>query len=54
MFILKIILGLILAIAVGAIFTDNMGDGYFDFQKKAKAEAPKNNGEVEIACFFDF
>jgi hypothetical protein len=39
MFILKIILGLILAIAVGAIFTDNLGDGYFDFQKKAKAEA---------------
>ena len=35
MFILKIILGLILAIAVGAIFTDNMGDGYFDFQKKS-------------------
>lgn len=42
MFILKIILGLILAIAVGAIFTDNMGDGYFDFQKKAKAEAFTN------------
>lgn len=39
MFILKIILGLILAIAVGAIFTDNLGDGFFDFQKKAKAEA---------------
>ncbi|MBD78035.1 MAG: hypothetical protein CL840_03690 [Crocinitomicaceae bacterium] len=42
MFILKIILGLILAIAVGAIFTDNMGDGYFDFQKQAKAEAFTN------------
>lgn len=42
MFILKIILGLILAIAVGAIFTDNLGDGYFDFQKKAKAEAFTN------------
>jgi hypothetical protein len=34
---LKFLIGLALAIVVGALFTNNIGDGFFKFQKKGKA-----------------
>ena len=48
--VLKIVLGLILAVAVGGVAVYNWGDGYFVFDSKAKAErAIEETRAVETA-----